>query len=185
MIPVIGCVGDTSTVRAVRKVKAFERTGISYLAVLPPFYYSTAQEHLLRFFSEIAAATDLPLLLYDNPVMTKNRIFPEIVAELRCRIPSLVGVKKSNKDCVNLQYLLEVMHDVDGFSVLTGSEFIVVVGLEMGCAGAVGGLHNLCPHLAVELYKSFRQGNLEAARQCQRDLIKVWQIFKYEYLGSF
>lgn len=185
-IPVIGCVGEGGTVRAVHKVKEMERLGVSYVSALPPTYFFTTQEHLLRFYSDVAAATSLPLLLYDNPVMTKNAIHPETVAELRRRIPSLVGIKESNQDCVNLQLLLSLMRNDENFSVFTGSEFLIVVALQMGCRGLVGGLHNLCPHLAVRLYRSFCDGDLESARQSQRDLIDAWGVFKYGHIwGGF
>jgi 4-hydroxy-tetrahydrodipicolinate synthase len=178
-VPVIGCVGETGTHRAIRKAKQIQQCGVSYLALLPPYYFFADQEHLIAYFSEIASAVDLPLLLYDNPVMTKNHIAPATVAELRRRIPRIVGVKESNQDCVNLQTLLDLMRGEEGFSVFTGSEFLIAVALEMGCSGTVGGLHNLCPHLAVGLYKSHREGNLEAAREFQRDLIHAWNVFQY------
>ena len=178
-VPVIGCIGETSTRRAVRKAKQTQECGVSHISVLPPFYFFTAQEHLIQYFSEIASAVDLPLLLYDNPVMTKNHISPETVAELHRRIPRIVGIKESDQDCANLQSLLHLMRGEEGFSVFTGSESLIVVGLQMGCSGMVGGLHNLCPHVAVQLYKSFREGDLEAARGLQQNLIHALEIFQY------
>ena len=178
-IPIIGRLGETSTSRALRKAKDIERLGVTYISILPPFYFIATQEHLIAYFSEIASAVDLPIFLYDNPVMTKNPILPATVAELRCRIPKLVGIKESNEDCSNLQSLLELMGGDDEFTVLTGSEFLIVVGLQMGCSGFVGGLHNICPHLAVALHRAFRAGQLENARSLQRDLAETWQLFKY------
>lgn len=179
VVPIIGCVGETGSHRAIRKAKQIQQCGVSHLAVLPPFYFFADQEHLIKYFSEIASAVDLPFLLYDNPVMTKNYISPATVEELRRRIPSLVGIKESNQDCVNLQSLLDLMRGEEGFSIFTGSEFLIVVALQMGCSGTVAGLHNICPHLAVGLYKSSREGNLEAAREFQRDLIQAWNVFQY------
>jgi len=152
----------------------------------PPFsaFFST-QDHLHAFFSEVAAAVDLPVFLYDNPVMTKNSVHPETVARLREEIPHLVGTKESNQDCVNLQKLIE-LNQSENFSILTGSEFLIVVGLQMGCDGFVGGLHNLCPHVAVALYQAFCRGNLEEARDLQRDLVEIWQLFRYgDIWGAF
>src|SRR6185312_8613948 len=65
----------------------------------------------------------------------------------------------------------------EGFSVLTGSEFLILVGLQMGVQGCVGGLHNICPRIAVELYDAFKRGDLERARERQRALAELWQIF--------
>jgi 4-hydroxy-tetrahydrodipicolinate synthase len=176
-LPVMAGLGETSTSRAVLRAKEIQRTGASYLSLLPPFYFFAQQKHLIAYFSEVAAAVDLPVLLYDNPVATKNPIYPETVAELRSKIPHLVGVKESNQDCVNLQRLLSLTRDDPNFSVLTGSEFLILIGLQMGVQGCVGGLHNICPRIAVELYDAFQRGDLATARERQLALTDLWQIF--------
>jgi len=185
-IPVIGGLGETSTSRAVQKARRIRECGVTYISALPPFYFFATQAHLIAYFSDIASAIDMPMFLYDKPIMTKNSIFPETVAELRRRIPKIVGIKETNQDALNLQALLELMRGDEEFSVFTGSEFLIVVALQMGCAGFVGGLHNVCPHLAVALYKAFREGKHDVAMDRQRDLIQAWQIFKYGNIwGAF
>jgi 4-hydroxy-tetrahydrodipicolinate synthase len=184
-VPVMGGLAETSTSRAIRKAKSIAGEGVSYITILPPYYFFATQEHLYSFFSEVAGAVDLPIFLYDNPVMTKNNIHPETVARLRTDVPHIVGIKESNQDCVNLQNLID-LNQSDDFSILTGSEFLIVVGLQMGCDGFVGGLHNICPQLAVELYLAYRSGDLSRARKLQRDLIATWQIFQYgDVWGAF
>ena len=185
-IPVIGGLGETSTSRAVALAKRIAAEGVDAISMLPPFYYFATQEHLIGYFSEIAAAVDLPLFLYDNPVMTKNHIQPETVAKLRQQIPRIAGIKVSNQDFTNLQSLIELMRGDLDFSILTGSEFLIVAALQMGCHGCVGGLHNICPRIAVELYDAFRAGDLVTARERQRTLVQAWQIFKYGSIwGAF
>jgi 4-hydroxy-tetrahydrodipicolinate synthase len=185
-IPVIGGLGETSTARAVAMAKRIETAGVDAISTLPPFYYFATQDHLIAYFSEIAAAVDLPLFLYDNPVMTKNHIRPETVAILRSQIPRMSGIKVSNQDFVNLQTLIELMRVDVEFSIFTGSEFLIFAALQTGCHGCVGGLHNICPRIAVELYDAFRAGDLATARQRQQTLIKAWQIFKYgDIWGAF
>jgi dihydrodipicolinate synthase/N-acetylneuraminate lyase len=49
----------------------------------------------------------------------------------------------------------------------------------MGCSGFIGGLHNICPHLAVALYDAFRSGSLDIARNLQRDMNQAWGVFRY------
>lgn len=184
-VPVMAGIGETSTVRAVRKAKLIVREGVDFLSLLAPFYYRPTQEQLIAYFSEIAAAVDLPIFLYDNPGATKAYIHPETVAFLRERIPHLVGVKESNQDCVNLQKLIE-LNQAAGFSIMSGSEFLIVVGMQMGCSGFVGGLHNICPQIAVALYRAFKRGDLEQAMKLQRDVTAVWQIFRYGSIwGAF
>lgn len=184
-IPVMGGIGETSTSRATRKAKQIAREGVTHLTVLAPFYFFATQDILYAYFSEVALAVDLPIYLYDNPVMTKNTISPETVARLRQDIPHIVGIKESNQDCINLQKLIE-LNKGDNFSILTGSEFLIVVGLQMGCDGFIGGLHNICPHMAVALYRAYCRGDLNAALSLQRELAATWELFRYGNIwGAF
>ena len=178
-VPVMGGVGETSTSRAVRLARRIAAEGVDYLTVLPPSYFFATQEHLLAYFSEIAAAVDVPLFLYDNPVLTKNPIQPETVAELRRRVPNVAGIKVSNQDCVNMQNLLTLMRGERDFTVLTGSEFLTRIHLEMGCDGFVGGSHNLCPHMAVALWEAHERGDRARTVQLQEDLIATWGVFRH------
>jgi 4-hydroxy-tetrahydrodipicolinate synthase len=184
-IPVMGGIGETSTCRAIRKARQIAAEGVDHLTVLSPYYFFATQENLYAYFSEIASAVDLPMFLYDNPVMTKNNIQPETVARLRNTTPNIIGIKESNQDAINLQKLIELNKAPD-FSILTGSEFLIVVGLQMGCDGFIGGLHNICPHIAVNLFRAFDRGDLEAARMFQRDLAATWELFRYGNIwGAF
>ncbi len=177
-VPVMAGLGETSTSRAVRMAKRLAAEGPDVLSLLPPFYYLATQDHLFAYFSEIAAAVDLPIMLYDNPVLTKNAIHPETIARLAREIPQLIGVKISNADQANLQSVLTLTKSQPGFTVLTGHEFLIVVGLQMGCGGFVGGLHNICPHLAVNLWRAFQAGDIQLAGKLQQDLIATWQLFR-------
>ncbi|HWR16899.1 MAG TPA: dihydrodipicolinate synthase family protein [Terriglobales bacterium] len=184
-VPVMGGIGETSTSRAVRKAKEIAKQGVTHLTVLAPFYFFASQENLYAYFSDIAAAVDLPIFLYDNPVMTKNSLSPETVARLREDVPHIVGLKESNQDCINLQKVIELNQGPD-FSILTGSEFLIVVGLQMGCDGFIGGLHNLCPHIAVALYRAYCRGDIESALKLQKELAAVWELFRYGNIwGAF
>ncbi|HEY1659932.1 MAG TPA: dihydrodipicolinate synthase family protein [Candidatus Sulfotelmatobacter sp.] len=178
-VPVIGCIAETSTSCAIPRALQIQKCGVTYLSVLLPFYFFAAQEHLIAYFSDIASAVELPILVYNNPVMTKNRILPETVATLRKRIPRIIGIKESDSDCINLQNLLALTSDDEEFSVLTGNECLSLVGLQMGCSGFIGGLHNICPHLAVRLYDAFREGHLEIARDLQRTMSQAWRLFEF------
>lgn len=185
-VPVIAGVGETSTSRALRLARRIAAEGADYLALLPPFFFLARQEHLIDYFGELAAALSVPVLLYDNPVLTKNSIAPETVAELCRRLPRLAGIKVSDSDCAKLQAIAELARAHSGFAVFTGSEHLALVALQMGCHGCVGGLFNICPHLAVALWEAWQAGDLETARGRQRDLIAVWQIFRHGAIwGAF
>lgn len=185
-VPVMGGLGETSTSRAVPRAREIAGLGVDYLTVLPPFYFRPAQEHMRGFFLDIIAAVEVRVFIYDNPVSTKVQIHPETIAEIRRQAPRLAGVKESNQDCINLQNLLNLMRGDPDFAVLTGSEQLALVGLQMGVDGCIGGLYNLCPRIAVDLYEAFRSGDIDTARQRQRQILDLCGIFHYGHIwGAF
>ncbi|HZQ21635.1 MAG TPA: dihydrodipicolinate synthase family protein [Terriglobales bacterium] len=178
-VPVLASLGETGTRRALLKAEQFARAGADFLNVLPPFYMRPNRHQVFRHYSEIASAGILPVLVYDNPVHTKCYIQPETVAQLCESHSNIVGVKESNADCENLQELIHLTRKFSNFSVLTGSETLMLAGLQLGCDGAVGGLYNICPHMAVKLYEAFRSGDLTQASQLQRTMIEIAEVFRY------
>ena len=152
--------------------------GVHSLSVLAPFYFLAVQEHLVNYFIEIAESVECPVFLYDNPTLTKNPIHPETVAELRRRVPT---DHRHQGEQPGLRQSPEAAADCSGriprFSILIGSESLLVVGLQMGCDGFVGGLHNVCPALAVAFYDAFVAGDLERARDLQQQLVESRRFF--------
>jgi dihydrodipicolinate synthase/N-acetylneuraminate lyase len=178
-VPVLAGLGETGTRRALDKAEQIARTGTDYVAALLPFYMRPNQQQLFSYYSDIALAKILPVLVYDNPIHTKCNVQPETIARLCESHSNIVGVKESDPDCANLQELIHLMSTFSRFSVLTGSETLMLVGLQMGCDGAVGGLYNICPHMAVAAHEAFRQGDLGRALQLQRTMIDIAKVFQY------
>ena len=92
------------------------------------FYFSAGQEHLIAYFSDIAAAIDLPILVYDNPVMTKNRVLPATVELCVDAFPASLASRRVTRNGVNLENLLDLTRDDKEFSVLTGNECLILAG---------------------------------------------------------
>ncbi|SRR5579872_344705 len=185
-VPVIGNVAETGTRRTIHQLKQVERTGVTFISVLTPFYHPATQDQLIGFYKEVAAASSTRMLLYDNPGMTKNRILPETVEVIRTGIPNIIGIKESDGDPGNLKKLVALTRGEASFCVFAGNERLMLAGLQMGCAGSIAGLHNICPKLVVDLYRAHRAGNVEIAQDLQQNLDEVWHIFQYGNLwGGF
>jgi dihydrodipicolinate synthase/N-acetylneuraminate lyase len=105
----------------VSRAKHIERPGVDAITVLRPFYFYATQQHLIRYFSDVGAPVTGPIYLYNNPVLTKNNIHPEMIAELRSRIPH--GVKAGNQDCADLQTLIELIRGDSEFPSLPAASF--------------------------------------------------------------
>ena len=177
--PVLAGVGEGGSRRARDKVRALTAAKVDGVVILPPSFIAPTEPEMRTFFSGLAETAEIPVLIYDNPIRTHCHVRPETIAALRQAHPNIVGVKESNQDCFNLQTLLDLVGDDDDFSVLTGSEGLLLVSLRMGCHGSIGGLHNVCPELVVECDRAFQAGDLKRAKAMQDAMIRVAEIFRY------
>jgi 4-hydroxy-tetrahydrodipicolinate synthase len=96
--PVIPGIAALSTDEGVRLARAARAAGCAGLMVLPPYVYSTDWREMGAHVGAIVAATDLPCLLYNNPVAYKTDFSPEQIAQLAAEHPNVQAVKESSGD---------------------------------------------------------------------------------------
>ncbi|MDQ3667934.1 MAG: dihydrodipicolinate synthase family protein [Acidobacteriota bacterium] len=184
-IPVVAGVSDTGTKRVIEKLREIQRLGIDYLTALPPYYFTLSQKSATSFFREIAQAAEKPLLIYNNPYLTKFNLSIEAIVNLGHE-PNIVGLKETNQDCNRWVQLIEALRGLEDFSVLLGTELLIPQGLMMGADGAIGGAHNMSPQVAVELYQAVQARDYDLAYELSGRLAKVCKVFDYgEIWGGF
>lgn len=178
-VPVMAGAADTSTKRVVEKAKRMAGLGADYISILPPYYFSLTTETVTKFYLDVAAAIPNPIVIYDNPYTTHYRIPLDAIFQL-AEIPHIVGLKESDQDVERWQSLTRHFKGHPEFSVLIGTEGLIKVALLLGADGVVSGLHNVAPHLALDLYRSVQSGDVEAADLAQQKLIELFSIFTSE-----
>ena len=165
-VPVlIGC-GDTSTQKTITQVRAAARTKADAVLVALPYYYPLDQAGVYRHYSLVADASELPVVVYNFPQMTKISIAPDTLAKLASH-PNIIGVKDSAGDFVNMQRYIEVTAGSD-FAVMSGNP---ALGLAAYMHGAKGGIYagcSLVPKLCADVYKAFASGDLAEALRLQK-----------------
>ena len=184
-VPVVAGVSDSGTRRVIEKIKAVERLNVDYLTAVPPYYFMLTQESAMSFFRDAAEAAQKPLLLYNNPYLTKFDFTIPSLVEL-AKEPNIVGLKETNQDCNRWTKLFDAFRGEDDFSILLGTELLIPQGLMMGADGAIGGAHNIAPRLGVELYQAAIEGDYGRAFELSGQLGKVCDIFQYgDIWGGF
>jgi 4-hydroxy-tetrahydrodipicolinate synthase len=148
-VPVIGGMGGRSTREAVRMAKAAESSGLDGLLVLPPYYYGFNEEEIIGYYRDIAAATNLVIMLYNNPGKTKVDLVPRIVARLS-EVPNIRYIKESSADVRRVKDILQVTNGK--VTVIGGWDSITLESLLMGAKGLVSGGSNVVPEILVKLY---------------------------------
>src|SRR6266516_556564 len=164
-VPVYAGTGAESTREAVRLTKMAEKEGADGVSVITPYFVLPNQQEIFDHYRRIAEATQLPVVLYNNPATCGGvKIDVDTVARL-AEIPNILGVKDSSGDLQNTQEYIKVVPE--RFSVMMGRDTLIFPALVMGARGAVPATGNIAPRLLVEIYETFRRGDLTASKAAQ------------------
>lgn len=179
-VPVYAGSGCVTTGETVRLSKRAEALGADVLSVITPSFAAASQEELYAHYMEVAAAVDLPIVLYNIPARTGNALAPATVARLAKDAPNIVGAKDSSGNFDNMKQYVELTAGLDKeFSVLSGNDSLILPILLFGGRGGVAGCANVFPHTMVEIYEAWAAGDLERAKRVQ-DSIRIFRsCFKY------
>ena len=177
--PFLAGVSDTSTWRALDRIRALAGLPVDFFVVLPPYFYLAGVEELRRFFLTLADAAPRPLIIYDNPRLTKVALPVTLVADLATH-PNIAGIKVSHADVLWWQELLRSPIDRSRFAIISGAGKMNSLALQLGFDGITEGLHNLVPHLAVELYQAARRRDYAAADTAQQRMNRCFRLFELD-----
>ena len=159
--PVIPGIAALSTDEAVRLAREAKALGCAGLMVLPPYVYSTDWREMGAHLRAVIGATDLPCLLYNNPIAYKTDFTPEQIAELAHEFPNVQAVKESSGDVRRFAALRALLGD--RLELLVGMDDAIVEGVAMGARGWIAGLVNAYPKESVKLFELARDGGADAA----------------------
>ena len=172
-----GCVSTRDTIRMSRKAKEL---GADVLSIITPSFAAASQEELIQHYETVANAVDMPILLYNIPARTGNKLLPETVAKLAKDVDVIMGAKDSSGDWDNLQAYIRLTQDLDkGFKVLSGNDSLILKSLQAGGAGGIAGCSNVYPHVLSSIYNLFVEGKIEEAQAAQDSIASFRAVFKY------
>ena len=181
-VPIVAGATETSTKRVVEACKVAADIGANAVAIAPPYYFKLDDSEMLRaFYLDVAEATQLPIIIYDNPGCTKVHILAPLVFEL-AQHDAFAGIKDSSRDFVNFMKVVRRFHDDPEFSVFLGDERIADAGVIMGANGFVPSMGNLLPEEIVSLYNAASSRDLRQARRIQERILAVTEIY---WAGEF
>lgn len=172
--PVMPGVTSLSTAEAVRFVKDAEAAGASGFMVLPPYVYSTDWREMKAHVAAVLSATDLPCMLYNNPVAYITDFSPEQVAELANEFGNLEAVKESSTDVRRVTGIRALLGD--RLKILVGVDDAIVEGIEAGAVGWIAGLVNAMPAESVALYRYAMEGRKDEAFQLYRWFLPLLRL---------
>jgi 4-hydroxy-tetrahydrodipicolinate synthase len=179
-MPVIPGVFAHNHEQAVAEIAAYADHGGTAVLAAPPAYYPLTAAEQRGYFARLADVTALPLVIYNIPVFTKIIIDPAVAATLAGH-PRVAGLKDSGRDLDYAARLLDAVSAVGPaaahFSVLTGTDSMLVSYLLAGARGTICANANVVPELVRAAYDAVLAGKLDEALRHEARLRAVQAIF--------
>lgn len=178
-VPVILGISELTTTMAIQKAEKAEELGADVIMVMPISYWKLTDQEIYDYYQQIAAATKLPIMIYNNPATSGVDMSPELIAKMFQEIENICMVKDSTGD-------IQRMHK---FHELTEGRLPFYNGcnplaLEAFCAGASGWCTvapNLLGKLPNQLYQAAKTGDLA---QAQRLFYKQLPLLRFIVQGG-
>lgn len=164
-VPVYAGTGAVSTKEVITLTKMLEKTSISGVSVVTPYYITPTQKQLFEHYKSISESAFVPVILYNIPARTGVDIHPETAARL-AELPNIIGIKDSSGKFENIKAYIELTSGMD-FSVLAGTDVLILKTLINGGKGAVSATTNIFPSVVVSIYDSFIAGDIKKAQEAQ------------------
>lgn len=164
-VPVITGVSEFDTRRAIDYAKFAKAAGADGLMVLPAMVYVPTTEELVTHFRAVATATDLPVMLYNNPPAYRVNIGIDALHALS-DVETIVAVKESAPDPRRFTDIINACGD--RYALFAGLDDVALEGLMLGAVGWVSGLTNAFPRESVRLVQAFESGDFKTARAIYR-----------------
>ena len=179
-VPVYAGTAAITTRDAIRLNRYAEEAKVDAVSVLTPMFISPSQKELIDHYKAIAASTNLPVLLYNNPPKTGVNLTAATVATL-ADVPNIVGIKDSSGDFTLTGEYIRLTRDKD-FHVLLGRDTLIHAGLCYGAKGAIAACANVAPRLVADIYDKYVAGDVKGSLEAQFKLAPLRIAFN---LGTF
>lgn len=170
-VKVIVGAGSNYTAQAIRKAKFNAEAGADANLVVTPYYNKTSQRGLIEHYKAVAAASDLPLIMYNVPGRTGMKISVDTVVEL-AKVPNIVAMKDATDDIAYAMEVLTRTKDMD-FDLYSGCDDNILPFIAAGGKGVISVLSNLYPRETEKFAQAALKGDLELARKMAYDLNDV------------
>ncbi|MGD0964028.1 MAG: 4-hydroxy-tetrahydrodipicolinate synthase [Candidatus Acidiferrales bacterium] len=172
-IPVLAGAGGNDTAHVIALAREFKELGANGILSVSPYYNKPTQEGLYQHFKALAAAVNLPIILYNIPGRTGVNIEPATIKRL-AEIENIIGVKEASGNISQMAAVLDMVPEE--FIVLSGDDGITLPLLAIGGRGLISVASNEIPAEMVRLVQLGRASDFAAARAIQRRYFRLMDV---------
>ncbi|MBQ2931564.1 MAG: dihydrodipicolinate synthase family protein [Clostridia bacterium] len=139
------------------------------MLVCPPYYFKHTTEEIKQYYTELADISPLPVILYNIPFFTQELELGVIYELMNHK--NIIGIKDSSGNMKRIMHLIDKAKDTD-FSVMTGTDDMLLPAYVGGCTGSMTALATIYPEKITAIYKSVKVGDIEKARVVQHSIME-------------
>jgi 4-hydroxy-tetrahydrodipicolinate synthase len=162
-VPLVAGAGSNDTRHACMMSEKAAAVGMDALLIVTPYYNRPSQAGLDAHFRTVAAATELPVLLYDIPGRTGRKVDTDLIVRLANEVPTIVGLKDAAGNPAETARVIAGAPDT--FDVYSGDDGMTLALLAVGAAGVVGTATHWCGEATAEMIAAFDKGDHVRARE--------------------
>lgn len=176
-VPVIAGTGSNCTKTAIWMSQEAKNVGADALLCVSPYYNKATQNGLYEHYKAIAAAVDLPVILYNVGSRTGINIEAKTVARLFQDVENIVAVKEASG---NISQVAEIMNLTDGkIDLYSGNDDQIVPVLSLGGSGVISVLSNVAPKVTHDIVAKYLEGDVKGSLELQ---MKYFQVIKQLFI---
>jgi len=172
-VPVIMNIAEKSTADAIKSANDAEKLGASGLMMLPPMQYKADNRETVHYFKSVAESTNLPIMVYNNPVDYGIEVTIDMMDEL-IEQDNIQAIKESTRDTSNITRIINQFGS--RISVFSGVDTIACESLMLGASGWVAGLVCAFPKETVAIYNLVKAGRYEEARKINQWFLPLLEL---------
>lgn len=172
-VPVVMNIAEGSTREAVKLASEAKRFGATGLMMLPPMRYKSDHRETVQYFKDVADSTDLPIMIYNNPIDYKIEVTLDMFGELAEK-KNIQAVKESTRDVSNVTRMVNRFGN--RFKILCGVDTLAMEELILGADGWVAGLVCAFPRETVAIYKLTKAIKIEEALKIYRWFLPLLEL---------
>ena len=173
-VPLLLGTGSNDTAYAVSATRRAEQLGVDGVLVVGPYYNRPSQAGLDHYFRSVAAATPLPVVIYDIPVRTGRKINTATMLRLVHEVPNLVGLKDAaGNPAETARFLRDAP---DGFEVYSGDDPFTLPLLSVGAVGVISVASHWAGRQIGDMIAAFAKGDIGEAVRLNQGLIESYEF---------
>lgn len=173
-VPIVLGVGGNCTRAVVEELKTKDFTGVDAILSVTPYYNKPSQEGLYQHYSEIAKATNLPIILYNVPGRTGVNMTAETTLRLAREFPGIVAIKEASGNIAQMDEIIK--SKPENFLVISGDDGITFPLITLGAVGVISVIGNAFPKEFSKMVRLALAGDYEKALEIHHSFTELFNL---------